>query len=186
MNMVMADYLNFGQAYKREEPFLSGGLANYNIYKCKDEKYVALGTLEPKFWQGFCILINKPDWMGRMMPDPASVAALKNDLNDLFQTKTRDEWVAIAEKADICLSPVLDIDEVDKDEHIVHRNLIVEAEHPEYGTVRGINQPIKFTGTPTGVGWAAAKLGEDNDAMLAELGYGEEEIAALRDQKVVI
>jgi len=186
MSMVMGDYLNFGQVYHREEPFLSGGLAHYNLYACSDGRHVALGSLEPKFWQGFCMLINRPEWIGRMLPQAEEVAALKKDLAALFLTKTRDEWVALAEPADICLTPILDMDEVENNEYIRHRHLIITSEHPAYGTVKGINQPIQFKGTPTAPAWAAAMLGEDNTAILQDLGYTEEEIARLRAAKVVV
>ena len=47
---------------------LSGGLPNYGVYPCQDGRYVALGTLEPKFWTKFCRLVEKPDWIGFMAP----------------------------------------------------------------------------------------------------------------------
>jgi alpha-methylacyl-CoA racemase len=186
MSMSLAETLNFGQTFGREEPFLSGGLAHYNLYKCADGEYVALGSLEPKFWQGFCMLINKPDWIARMLPQKETVAALKQDLTALFLTKTRDEWVALAAQVDICLTPILNTHEVESNEHIRARGLIVESEHPEYGKVKGINQPIQFSGTPTAPGWAAAKMGEDNDAILKEMGYTEEAIHSLRSEKVIV
>jgi crotonobetainyl-CoA:carnitine CoA-transferase CaiB-like acyl-CoA transferase len=141
---------------------LSGGMANYNLYKCKDEKWIALGSLEPKFWQGVCAMLGKPDWIPRMMPVPEMVTALKKDLQEIFLTKTRDEWVELAKPLDICLSPILELDEVEKDEHLNQRDMFVEVEHTDYGTFKGINQPFKFSETPAKPSWGAPLMGEDN------------------------
>ncbi|MEN9448108.1 MAG: hypothetical protein RJA25_1398 [Bacteroidota bacterium] len=162
LSMQLGEFLNTGIKQKREEPMLSGGMANYNLYKCKDEKWIALGSLEPKFWQGVCAMLGKLDWMPRMMPVPEMVTALKKDLQEIFLTKTRDEWVELAKPLDICLSPILELDEVEKDEHLNQRDMFVEVEHTDYGTFKGINQPFKFSETPAKPSWGAPLMGEDN------------------------
>jgi crotonobetainyl-CoA:carnitine CoA-transferase CaiB-like acyl-CoA transferase len=162
LSMQLGEFLNTGFKQKREEPMLSGGMANYNLYKCKDEKWIALGSLEPKFWQGVCAMLGKPDWILRMMPVPEMVTALKKDLQEIFLTKTRDEWVELAKPLDICLSPILELDEVEKDEHLNQRDMFVEVEHTDYGTFKGINQPFKFSETPAKPSWGAPLMGEDN------------------------
>lgn len=162
LSMQLGEFLNTGFKQKREEPMLSGGMANYNLYKCKDEKWIALGSLEPKFWQGVCAMLGKPDWIPRMMPVPEMVTALKKDLQEIFLTKTRDEWVELAKPLDICLSPILELDEVEKDEHLNQRDMFVEVEHTDYGTFKGINQPFKFSETPAKPSWGAPLMGEDN------------------------
>jgi crotonobetainyl-CoA:carnitine CoA-transferase CaiB-like acyl-CoA transferase len=162
LSMQLGEFLNTGIKQKREEPMLSGGMANYNLYKCKDEKWIALGSLEPKFWQGVCAMLGKPDWILRMMPVPEMVTALKKDLQEIFLTKTRDEWVELAKPLDICLSPILELDEVEKDEHLNQRDMFVEVEHTDYGTFKGINQPFKFSETPAKPSWGAPLMGEDN------------------------
>ncbi len=168
LSMQYGETLNTETTFKRGEPMLSGGMANYNLYKCKDEKWIALGSLEPKFWQGVCMLLGKPDWMPRMMPVPEEVEKLKQDLQAIFSTKTRDEWVALADPLDVCLTPILDMDEVEKDTHLNEREMFFEVEHSDYGKVKGINQPFKFSETPAKPSWAAPLMGEDN-ALLENL-----------------
>ncbi len=168
LSMQYGETLNTETTFKRGEPMLSGGMANYNLYKCKDEKWIALGSLEPKFWQGVCMLLGKPDWMPRMMPIPEEVEKLKQDLQAIFSTKTRDEWVALADPLDVCLTPILDMDEVEKDKHLNEREMFFEVEHSDYGKVKGINQPFKFSETPAKPSWAAPLMGEDN-ALLENL-----------------
>lgn len=165
LSMQLGEFLNTGNKQKRGEPMLSGGLANYHLYKCKDDKWIALGSLEPKFWQGVCMMLDKPDWIPRMLPIPEEVEKLKEDLQTIFNTKTRDEWVAIAAPLDICLTPILELDEVEKDIHLNERAMFYEVEHPEYGKVKGINQPFKFSETPANPSWAAPLMGEDNELL---------------------
>ena len=165
LSMQLGEYLNTGNKQKRGEPMLSGGLANYHLYKCKDDKWIALGSLEPKFWQGVCMMLGKPDWIPRMLPIPEEVEKLKEDLQAIFNTKTRDEWVTIAAPLDVCLTPILELDEVEKDIHLNERAMFYEVEHPEYGKVKGINQPFKFSETPSNPSWAAPLMGEDNELL---------------------
>lgn len=180
MSFYMGEALNTGKVYQREEHPLAGAVPNYNIYPCKDGKWVALGALEPKFWMGFCALVGKPEWSSRIM-DPE----LKAELTAFFRTKDRDEWVQMAAAADVCLTPILEIDELEKEPHHIARENFVTLEHPKYGTFKGVNQPIKFSATPAQPSWAPPLSGEDNEAILKELGYSDEQIAEMSKSGVL-
>ena len=104
--------------------YLSGKLASYNIYKCSDGRHVALGALEPKFWQKFCNLVEHPEWCGRLMETEliAEVAAL-------FSTQPMKYWTGKLENEGVCLSPVLTIVEASN-------HLLFKANFPaSFGTV---------------------------------------------------
>lgn len=177
--MALGEYLNSNTKYQAGEFMLSGGLANYYVYECKDGKFIALGTLEPKFWMGFCTMIDKPEWMNRSLPTPDNVKSLKEDLQALFLTKTREEWEVLGEKFDVCMSPVLEIDEIEQHPNTIAREMIVEHEHPKYGKVKGINQPLKFSNSELHKGWAAPLLGEHNETVLKSFGYEQGQIDGL-------
>ncbi len=162
LSMQFGDLLNADLIPQRGEPMLSGGLANYNIYQCKDGRWIVMGSLEPKFWKKTCILFGKPEWESRITPNPDTIDELKKDLELIFKTKTRDEWIKEAEAYDSCLSPVLELDEVPNDKHLQERGMFLEMEHPEYGKIKTVNQPFKFHGTPAQPSWAAPLMGEDN------------------------
>lgn len=136
---------------------LSGGLANYNVYACADEKYIALGALEPKFWDQFCEMVNKQNWKTRILDTGEEMENLKNLVAAVFKTKTREEWVRLSETKDVCISPVLDIAEVQNDPQVQHRKMVVT----EYG-FPAIGIPVKFSQTPATIAWEAPKLGEDS------------------------
>ncbi len=185
LSFPLSEYLNTGKNLKREEPMLSGGIANYNIYQCKDGKFMALGSLEPKFWKGFCQMIGKPDWVNRMMPTPQNISELKRDLEALFASKTQSEWISISANYDICLSPIYDLEEVHKDAHYNERNLFIEMESPHHGKLKGINQPIKFDSKGSQPKIPAPLHGEHSREILIEMGYSEEKITELSNKKII-
>ncbi|MCF8483529.1 MAG: CoA transferase [Rhodospirillum sp.] len=90
---------------------LNGGAAYYGIYRVKDGGFLAFAPIEPKFWAAFCGAVGRPDLLHRQA-DPLPQEALKAELESLFSTKSRDEWVALLEPADCCVEPVLDPREV--------------------------------------------------------------------------
>ena len=120
--------------------YLSGRLPSYNIYKCADGRYAALGALEPKFWQKFCNLVGHPEWGGRLMEKE-----LIEEVAVLFATKPMKYWTEKLENEGVCLSPVLTVQEA--------------AKHSLFKA-----------GFPAGFGFAklsaAPKLGADNDGLM--------------------
>lgn len=155
-----------------KQPFitgLGGGLANYNVYETEDNKWMVLGTLEPKFWNPFCDIIGQPDWKALILPQKAKQADLKGKLTALFKTKTQADWIKIGEQHDICLSPVLNISEVEQNEQVKARNMITTENHKQAGTLKNINTPFQFSETPCEPAWLAPNLGDDTEAILVEL-----------------
>ncbi|MFT7589609.1 MAG: alpha-methylacyl-CoA racemase [Limisphaerales bacterium] len=175
-----ATYSATGEISKRNKAPLSGGLANYSIYKTKDNKYVALGALEPKFWNRFCAAIDHNDWVGRIIPGIDKHQQLKADLTELFASEPRIYWEKLGSKADCCLSPVLELSELEKDPHLKERNMFVQVDG-----INGYGQPIKFSDTPAKASWKAPELGEDSVSILDELGYNTEKIDALKKANTI-
>jgi len=155
-----------GQSSARGTMPLSGGLPNYGVYRCGDGKYVALGTLEPKFWQKFCTLIGKPDWTGFLPANPARLADFADQIQAVFGEKTRDEWTRFGLEYDILITPVNTLDDLETDPHLMARQMIVTQQHPVAGAFRSIGVPLKFSGTPARPAWPAPELGEDTDDVL--------------------
>ncbi len=146
---------------------LSGGLANYNLYRCQDGRYVALGTLEPKFWQKFCKLVSKPDWMAFLQPQsPAQLAGFKARIQLLFSERDRDDWTRFGLENDLLITPVNDLSDLATDPQLMARQMIVTQQHPVAGPFQTIGVPLKFSATPAHPAWPAPLLGEDTDAVL--------------------
>lgn len=179
-------YWTVGKPQAREQGFLSGGMINYGIFPCKDGKFIALGTLEVKFWQKFCILIRKEEWTNRMIaPDNATFELWKNELTAVFQTQDSDYWVGIGTENDLLITPIYEADEVEKDEHIRARNMVVEVEHQKAGKIKNMGAPIKFSATPAQVFRPSPLLGEDSEDILREMGISETAIRELQNKGII-
>jgi len=181
MSIAFAQFFAGEGAPQRGHAVLSGLLPNYNVYCCADGKWLALGALEPKFWAGFCQMINRPQWVNAIVPGSSEAEAVKAELAQLMKTKTRQEWLELASGYDICLSPVQTLPEV----ALQQQELFKTTEHPVYGKSTAINQPLHFTATPLPDGWAPPLPGEDAAAILQELGYTNQQIQELKQQGIV-
>jgi alpha-methylacyl-CoA racemase len=142
---------------------LSGKMACYNVYRCQDGKYVALGALEPKFWKRFCFLVAHPEWEGRILE--ANQSALIAEVAALFSSNKMQYWVDKLEKEDVCFSPVLTLSEA--------------ANHRQF---QQIGFPVPLGSSPT---WPATPLGQDNFTILQSLGISLEEIQRLKQNGVL-
>lgn len=104
--------------------FLSGQIVNYNIYQCADDKWMALGALEVKFWNAFCDSIQKESWK-RGELDALYVDVFPyEEVIELFRSKTQTEWTAHALRHDFCLSPVLGLDEISTNDHLMNKGWV--------------------------------------------------------------
>ena len=154
---------------------LSGGLPNYGVYQTNDEQFIALGTLEPKFWQKFCHLVNKPDWVSFIFPESQVQAeSYKKQIAELIFSESRDYWVNIGTAHDLLITAVNSLDEIHYDSHLQAREMILEEEHPQAGKFYSIGVPLKFSETPARPSWTAPDLGADTEAVMTELSNRSE------------
>ncbi len=186
MTLQMAHYQATKITFAPGEPPLSGGLACYGVYPCADGKYIALGLLEAKFWKIFCDMAGHPEWLEKHMVMGEEADHLRKGIAALFRTKTRDEWIIAAKNLDVCLTPVLDLSEIESDPQLQARHMIYEQTHPVCGKIKGIGVPLKFSATPAQPSGPSPALGEDTKSILEEIGYKQEEIEALRKEGVIL
>lgn len=171
MTLTFAEVWNAGQTTERGGGMLNGQLPNYNVYACADGKYVALGALEPQFFQAFCEAVGKPEWMQYAIPTKDNNEFLTKELASLFLSRSRKEWVLMAEEKDMCLTPVLAPEEVKNDAHFQQRKAFLTLSHPVYGDYTALRFPFSFLETELSEPWAAPLLGEDTEAILREIAF---------------
>lgn len=158
----------------REANLLDGGAPNYRCYETADGKWLAVGPIEPQFWSTLLTALGLDE---ASTPSPYVAEewdACKKVLADTFRTRTRDEWAVLFEPLDACVAPVLTLDEALHHPHNTTRGSFVD--------VAGAAMPgpaPRFSETPGEVG-SVHELGADTAELLAEIGYGGAEIAALR------
>lgn len=115
--IARAEAQSLGLVPARGASLLNGGAACYGVYRCADGRHLAVGALEPKFWQAWCEALGKPEWAERHWSRgeaPGSAAAMQTRrmMADLLAQRPMAEWAAIADRADCCVTPVLRLDEV--------------------------------------------------------------------------
>jgi crotonobetainyl-CoA:carnitine CoA-transferase CaiB-like acyl-CoA transferase len=186
MTLQMAHVWSTKTSFAPGEAPLSGGLACYGVYRCRDGKYMALGILEEKFWKKFCQMAGRPDWIDQFLLHGDDAKKLRAEIADLFLTKTRAEWTQQAAQLDICLTPVWDPLEVEEDPHIRARGMIIKQDHPACGEVKGIQPPIKFSETPAEPSCPAPVLGQDTFDILSEIGFSADRIKRLENDWIVL
>lgn len=170
ISAVYAQYAGGNDKLSRGNMPLSGGLPNYGVYICEDQKYIALGTLEPKFWSKFCTLIEKPDWLGFVLPkNTEELNIFKAKIGALFVSKPQAYWMAFGLKHDLLISPVYELSELENDSHLQAREMIIAQTHERAGTFKTIGVPLKFSDTPAQPSWPAPLMGEDTQAILESL-----------------
>lgn len=168
------------------DDMLNHGFACYNIYKTKDGRYMALGALEPKFWQGFCESVGRSNWNQEnyFQPGPHQ-RILQDEIAELFRRKTQADWIAHFGNHDCCCEPVLNLDEVLADPHLRAREMVVELVHESWGAYHQLGIAPKLSRTPGKISSHAPELGEHTDAVLQGLGYSQDQIEEFRLKEVV-
>ncbi len=138
---------------------LTGGIAAYNLYETKDGRYLSVGSLEPKFWAGFVDAIGAPELIGSGHTNGDDEA--QHAVAALMRQRPLAEWMAVFSNLDVCVEPVLNLDEILESE--LHRAREV------FFSLRGVTQ-VRTPVSPRQEHRAAPKLGEHTEAILSELG----------------
>ncbi|KIH55003.1 hypothetical protein ANCDUO_14849 [Ancylostoma duodenale] len=99
------------------------GIAKAMTYETKDKKWVAVGALEPKFNSTLFEILGMDKNMADMYADPAGITA---EMEQIFKSKTRDEWMTLFEGKNACVSPVLNLDEAVQFRHNIERENFVK------------------------------------------------------------
>ncbi|MBC7603437.1 MAG: formyl-CoA transferase [Ramlibacter sp.] len=182
----------FGDAVPRAGNASGGGQPGW-ILKCKGwqtdpNAYIYFITQSP-VWGAICKVIGEEGWITD--PSYATPKARLPHLKTIFSrieewTKTKTKFEAMDElnKFDIPCGPILSMKEIAEEPSLRETGTVVEVDHPTRGKYLTVGNPIKMSDSITEV-TRSPLLGEHTEEVLGQLGYGADEIAALRESRVI-
>ena len=163
-----------------------------NPYQTKDRRWLFLGVSQTDlYWSRFCQAIERED----LEHDPrfASFESrienhldLLNILDKVFLSKALEEWKVRLNEAGLPWAPVQNFPEVTADPQARANNFFVSYDHPTYGHIEGVANPIQLSKAPATVRMPAPELGQHTEEILLDLGYSWDDIARLKEQGVIL
>ena len=152
--------------------------------------WLCLAGVDDKRWPDFCRAMgiehvrSEPEYSDNVIRNFHGTK-IEQLLDEVFPTKTTDEWMGILTGIDILATPVQDYQDILNSEQALANGYITEIEHPQIGTVRVAGTPITLSETPLDTSNPPPELGQHSEEILLEAGYSWEDIARLRDTAAV-
>ena len=168
----------------RPEGNVHASIVPYQTFRASDG-FVNVGVANNALWERFCRALELEELLEdpRFTDNPKRVAHRKEIVPMIerrMRTLTKGDIVRRLREANVPVGPINGLDEVFADPVVRHLGLVAEIDHPIAGRVRAPGIPVRMSGTPPSVREHPPLLGEHTDAILADVGYSAEEIAALR------
>ncbi|WP_445492828.1 CaiB/BaiF CoA transferase family protein [Rhodopseudomonas sp. RCAM05734] len=152
--------------------------------------YINIATTGGKIWERCAQAIGAPELVTN--PDYATAPArsknrdaLSAEINARTEKKTTDEWVNELNAAGVPCGPIYSVDQMFADEQVKHLGIAQDVPNDHGRDIRLVGQPFTLSRTPSKMAARPPEVGEQTDEVLTEFGFSTEEIAALRDDKVV-
>jgi formyl-CoA transferase/CoA:oxalate CoA-transferase len=161
----------------------------YGVFEASDG-YLIVCAGSQKLWRALCGVLGADE----LADDPRFAtnkdrmqhrAELTALINGILGQHGRDHWLRLLDEAAIPCSPILNVAQALAHPQILHRQMIVEQEHPAAGTIHSVGNPILFSDTPVSYRRPPPRLGEHTEEVLASLGYMAEEIEALKQEGAI-
>jgi alpha-methylacyl-CoA racemase len=174
LQSMLHSHINSGMWHdERGVNLLDTGAPFYEVYETKDAKYVAVGAIEPQFYAALLQGLEIGDEDLPSQHDRDQWPSMKQQFQARFLTKTRDEWTAIFEEVDACVTPVLSPREATEHRYNIERDVFVDHERPQPAPAP------RFSRTPGAVGDPPRTAGSGTREGLEAWGVSKERIGDL-------
>jgi crotonobetainyl-CoA:carnitine CoA-transferase CaiB-like acyl-CoA transferase len=165
----------------------------WNHYRCKDDRWICLGMLQPdRYWADFCRALGRPELgtderFAELRARASNCGAAIEILDEIFATRPRAEWMEILRTSgDFIFCQVNSVDELPDDPQVKANDYVVDFDHPRYGATKVVGMPVRLGKTPGSIRTAAPEFGQHTEEILVDLlGYSWDEVAKLRDEEVI-
>ena len=161
----------------------------YNSYRCSDG-FIIIAVITDNFWQNLKQVVNVPEF-----DDPkydtqpyrlADKAFIDGKLAEVLITNTQAHWLGQLEEKRIPCAPINTFSQTLSDPQVLHRNMVVELQHPNGQTTKGPGNPIKLSRSNQESYTPAPLKGQHTDEILADLlGLDAQQIEALRARETI-
>jgi alpha-methylacyl-CoA racemase len=184
MSLHLDEHLATGAVPGPRHDLLTGRFACYDVYPCRDGKWLAVGAIEPAFYANLCRALGCEQWLEHQRDD-AVQDRIRTDFRAAFAARDRDDWVAELGPADTCVAPVASVPEVVDDPHFAARETFATAHEPEHGDFRQLGRVLAGMRRDTTTIPVRTGTVTDTGALLRAAGFSDEEIAALVEEGAV-
>ena len=159
------------------------------VFKTSDG-YINIATTGGRIWQRFCEALGAPDLPNRLEyatgPDRSkNRKQLNAEINKFTEKKSSETWVKEFNAAGVPCGPIYSIDQMFADAQVQHLGIAQDVPNDEGRHIRLVGQPFTLSRTPTKMAARPPEFGEQTDEVLADFGFTKDEIAGLREKKVV-
>jgi alpha-methylacyl-CoA racemase len=164
---------------ERGDNILDGGAPWYDTYETSDGLYLAVGAIESKFFEELVRRIGLEEEDVRGQHDRQHWPALRAKMTATFKTRTRDEWCALLEGTDACVTPVLTLEEAPEHSHMIARNTFQQdGQHARPGAAPRFREAAAANAAD----W---DMDPGADAILRGCGFAADAIHSLRQAGIV-
>jgi len=191
LSMDLAGTLITGQDCQKLESRDSVRSPLVALYQTKDGRWLLLsGLRRDRYWSSFCQAIEREDLENDPRFDSVDTMTensvdLLHILEDVFSSRTLEEWVPILKTAGIPWAPVQNLTEVVNDPQARANDFFISYEHPEYGRIEGVANPVKLSKSPEQVRLPAPEFSQHTEEVLIDLGYSWEEIGQFKEDGII-
>ena len=162
-----------------------------NSYQTRDGRWLRIALNQPdRYWSRVCRAIEREDLehdrrFNSFLPRLENHHALFEVLEEAFLSRTLDEWRVRLDEAGLPWAPILSLPEVIGDPQVRANDCFAALDHPTYGTIEIVANPVKLSRTPAAARMPAPQYGQHTEEILLEYNYTQEDVAQFREQGVI-
>jgi crotonobetainyl-CoA:carnitine CoA-transferase CaiB-like acyl-CoA transferase len=191
INKLRAEGASYPDLIAAHDPFAAMRAMNiyYRAFKTKDGA-LAIGALSRGLREKVraALELDVPDHEDVDITDPAVLGqfvALGPQVEELLQSKTNEEWMAIFDREGVPAGPVSFAEDMAHDPQVVDNEFVVDLEHDLAGPQRQVAPIVKFSKSPLAAQGSSPPLGRDTDDLVRGASYSDDQIAELREAGII-